>query len=70
LISVFRHGVRIGLSALRRAPGPKVSTKQPIVRMLLEMLRDREDDVLRFAHDLREPPTSNQAERDVRPAKT
>ena len=25
--------------------------------------------MLRFAHDLRVPPTSNQAERDVRPAK-
>ncbi len=38
--------------------------------MLLEVLRDREDDVLRFTSDLRIPPTSNQAERDVRPAKT
>lgn len=37
--------------------------------MLLECLRDREDDVLRFTSDLRIPPTSNQAERDVRPAK-
>jgi transposase len=26
--------------------------------------------VIRFAHDLRIPPTSNQAERDVRPART
>ncbi len=26
--------------------------------------------MLRFVHDLRIPPTSNQAERDVRPAKT
>jgi transposase len=26
--------------------------------------------VLRFVHDLRIPPTSNQAERDLRPAKT
>jgi hypothetical protein len=25
--------------------------------------------VLRFAHDLRVPPTSNQAERDLRPSK-
>ena len=31
--------------------------------------RDREDGVLRFLSDLRIPPTSNQAERDVRPAK-
>ncbi|OHV33230.1 hypothetical protein BBK14_15650 [Parafrankia soli] len=32
-------------------------------------MRDREADVLRFAHDLRVPPTSNQAERDLRPSK-
>jgi len=34
------------------------------------MLGDRQDDVLRFVYDLRIPPTSNQAERDLRPAKT
>jgi len=33
------------------------------------VLRDRQADVLRFAHDLAVPPTSNQAERDLRPAK-
>ena len=44
--------------------------EQPPARLLLECLRDREDDVLRFLSDLRIPPTSNQAERDVRPAKT
>ena len=38
-------------------------------RLLLEVLRDRPDDVLRFAHDLKVPPTSNQAERDLRPSK-
>jgi len=38
-------------------------------RCLLEVLRDRPDDVLRFAHDLGVPPTSNQAERDLRPSK-
>jgi hypothetical protein len=38
--------------------------------MLPECLRDREHDVLRFLSDLRIPSTSNQAERDVRPAKT
>ena len=36
--------------------------------MLLEVLRDRQDDVLRFTTDLAVPPTSNQAERDLRPA--
>ena len=38
-------------------------------RLLLEVLRDRVGDVLRFAHDLLVPPTSNQAERDLRPSK-
>lgn len=70
LISLFRHGVRVGLSQVRRIPGPRSRTKQPIGRTLLEVLRDREEDVLRFVADLRVPPTSNQAERDVRPAKT
>lgn len=36
---------------------------------MLEVLRDREPDVLRFAHYLRVAPASNQAERDLRPAK-
>jgi hypothetical protein len=38
-------------------------------RLLLEVLRDRDADVLRFAHDLKVSPTSNQAERDLRPSK-
>ncbi len=38
-------------------------------RLLLEVLRDREGDVLRFVDDLQVPPTSNQAERDLRPSK-
>jgi transposase len=66
-VKLFRHGVRAGLSAIRRLPGANV--EQPPARLLLECLRDREDDVLRFLSDLRIPPTSNQAERDVRPAK-
>jgi hypothetical protein len=56
------------LSQVPRIPGAKV--EQPPARLLPECLRDREDDVLRFLSDLRIPPTSNQAERDVRPAKT
>jgi transposase len=66
LIARFRHGVIVGLSATTshgRRPGERKA------RLLLEVLRDREADVLRFAHDLRVPPTSNQAERDLRPAK-
>lgn len=38
--------------------------------LLLECLQHREPDVLRFLSDLRIPPTSNGAERDLRPAKT
>jgi hypothetical protein len=67
-LKLFQHGVLAGLSAVRRRPGANV--EQPPARLLLECLRDREDDVLRFLSDLRIPPTSNQAERDVRPAKT
>lgn len=66
LISRFRHGVRAGLSDTLHhgtRPGERKT------RLLLEVLRDREADVLRFAHDLDVPPTSNQAERDLRPAK-
>jgi transposase len=66
LIHAFKHGVLAGLSQVPRVAGRK---QQP-GRDLLECLRDRQDDVLRFTTDLRIPPTSNQAERDLRPAKT
>jgi transposase len=66
LIHAFRHGVLLGLSQTPRVPG----RKQSPCRDLLECLRDRQDDILRFTTDLRIPPTSNQAERDLRPAKT
>jgi hypothetical protein len=67
-IGWFRHGVLVGLSEVERNPDP--NGKQPPGRNLLEVLHARPDDVLRFAYDLRVPPTSNQAERDLRPAKT
>jgi transposase len=66
LTRAFKHGVLLGLSELPKLPG----RKQRPGRDLLECLRDRQDDVLRFTTDLRIPPTSNQAERDLRPAKT
>lgn len=66
LINNFRDGVKVGLSDTT-SHGTKPGERK--ARLLLEVLRDREDDVLRFAHDLRVPPTSNQAERDLRPAK-
>jgi transposase len=66
LIDRFRSGVRVGLSDTLGHPNRPGQRK---ARLLLEVLRDREADVLRFAHDLQVPPTSNQAERDLRPAK-
>ncbi|MDQ2875010.1 MAG: IS66 family transposase [Actinomycetota bacterium] len=66
LTHAFTHGVILGLGQVKKVAGRK---QQPC-RDLLECLRDRQDDVLRFVSDLRIPPTSNQAERDVRPART
>ena len=67
-LTLFRRGVTVGLSQVRRVPGAK--SKQPPARTLLECLRHREADVLRFLTDTAIPPTSNQAERDLRPSKT
>ena len=67
-LKLFRRGVTVGLSQVRRVPGAK--SKQPPARTLLECLRHREADVLRFLTDTAIPPTSNQAERDLRPSKT
>jgi hypothetical protein len=70
LISRFRHGVLVGLSdTLDRVDSPSTRPGERKARLLLQVLRDRQADVLRFAHDLAVPPTSNQAERDLRPAK-
>ncbi|MCA1682158.1 MAG: IS66 family transposase [Actinobacteria bacterium] len=66
LITRFRQGVLVGLSATTHhgtRPGERKT------RLMLECLHDRDTDVLRFAHDLNVPPTSNQAERDLRPSK-
>jgi len=67
-LRLFRHGVNAGLSQVRRVPGAK--SKQPPALHLLECLKHREADVLRFLTGTAIPPTSNQAERDLRPAKT
>ena len=66
-LKLFRHGVTVGLSEVRRVPGAKSKNPGPA---LLECLRHRETDVLRFLTDTAIPPTSNQAERDLRPSKT
>ncbi|MCF6476778.1 hypothetical protein FAF44_51940, partial [Nonomuraea sp. MG754425] len=52
------HGVRVDVEVATAGAVQQVE------------LRDRAGDVLRFAHDLRIPPTNNPAERDLRPAKT
>ena len=66
LLGSWRHALRVGLAEHRRAPG----RRQSKTRNLLERLRDRDDQVLLFARDLSVPFTNNQAERDLRPAKT
>ena len=67
-LRLFRHGVSVGLSAVRRVPGDE---EQAAARPApAGMPQHREADVLRFLTDTAIPPTSNQAERDVRPAKT
>jgi Transposase IS66 family. len=66
LLRRLRDGMLVGLSdtvSHGTRPGERKA------RLLLEVLRDRTGDVLRFAHDLKVPPTSNQAERDLRPSK-
>ncbi|MGH3864888.1 MAG: IS66 family transposase [Pseudonocardiaceae bacterium] len=66
LLRRFRDGMLVGLSDTT-SHGTRPGQRK--ARLLLEVLRDRPDDVLRFAHDLTVPPTSNQAERDLRPSK-
>ena len=62
----YRQAVLVGLAEHRRAAG----RKQTKTRNLLERLRDREAEVLRFTDDLAVPFTNNGSERDLRPAKT
>jgi hypothetical protein len=70
LTAAYRDAITAGLTDLAsRAGGSRLHNRKPS-QQLLEVLRDRQDDVLRFTTDLRIPPTSNQAERDLRPAKT
>jgi transposase len=65
-LRLFRHAVLVGLAEHRRAE----SRKQTKTRNLLERLRDREAEVLRFTTDLAVPFTNNGSERDLRPVKT
>jgi hypothetical protein len=70
LITAYRDAITAGLADLATRPGATRRHHRQHRQKLLEDLRDREHDVLRFTTDLRIPPTSNQAERDLRPAKT
>ena len=65
-LHLFRHAVLVGLAQHPRAPG----RKQSKARNLLERLRDRESEILRFTTDLTVPFTNNGSERDLRPVKT
>jgi transposase len=62
----WRHAILCGLATHRPVSG----RKQSKTRNLLVRLRDRDAQVLLFARDLAVPFTNNQAERDLRPAKT
>jgi hypothetical protein len=66
---LFQQAVLVGLSQIPPTPGGR-NVKQLPARALLECLRDREHDVLRFTTDTRVPPTNNGSERTVRPEKT
>jgi len=70
LTGAYRAAVTAGLADLATRPGATRLHHRQHRQRLLEDLRDREADVLRFTTDTRIPPTSNQAERDLRPAKT
>lgn len=65
-LMLFRHAVLVGLAEHPRADG----RKQSKARNLLERLRDRETEILRFTDDLAVPFTNNGSERDLRPVKT
>jgi transposase len=66
VLRAWRQAILVGLTQHPARTG----WKQSKTRNLLQRLRDREADVLRFAHDLSVPFTNNQAERDLRPTKT
>lgn len=65
-IHLLRQGVLVGLSATTSHGNRPGENK---ARLLLEAFRDRQGDILRFVDDLTVPPTSNDAERGLRPSK-
>jgi len=67
LIRSYHRGVADGLAL---HPRTSETGKQSDATNLLERLRDRAEDYLRFTRDLHVPATNNLAERDQRPVKT
>jgi transposase/uncharacterized coiled-coil protein SlyX len=65
-LRLFRHAVLVGLAHHPRAEG----RKQTKARNLLERMRNRQAEILRFSTDLTVPFTNNGSERDLRPVKT
>jgi transposase len=63
----LRSAVTMGLNHTRNLDDARPGARKS--RLLLEEFHEREADFLRFTTDLRIPPTSNQAERDLRPSK-
>jgi hypothetical protein len=66
LLHTLKHGVLAGL-ADTTSHGDRPGEAK--ARALLEVFRDRQTDILRFVDDLTIPPTSNDAERGLRPSK-
>lgn len=66
LLHSLRHGMLTGLSDTT-SHGDRPGERK--ARLLLEAFRDRFGDIIRFVDDLSIPPTSNDAERGLRPSK-
>jgi transposase len=64
-VRLFRSAVLAGASQTAARPGPLMKKHHALARRL----RDRQDDYLRFATDVRAPPDNNGTERDIRMAK-
>jgi hypothetical protein len=66
-VQTLWHGVLAGCPT-QPATGPGPGEAK--ARALLGVFRYRQDDILRFVDDLSVPPTSNDAERCLRPSRT
>ena len=62
---LFRSAILAGASQTAARSGPLMKKHHALARRL----RDRQDDYLRFATDVRAPPDNNGTERDIRMTK-